>query len=314
MADHHVSPYIDSYGKERKTIESLILKNKKKWTAIASKEIVNRRRNNKDILVDVRALELFQYFINQKVFAPNAELGGDAMIAFIAKDYKAKPGNEDAWLLKWKQDLTPKNTYRILMEKYFKYYNSISDKYFFKGYIHKRAKIPNFNANSPAIAGIDINLTQKMLNPLASLLNPDTFSITDPQKMKEQMKQTIMDLFNSWLDKLNQDSAFSYKISLAASYVRNDNLIDFTIQDQCRYRIYKTKDITLFSYVGGLIEPLFKNTVAKDSPQVYPIGIGISYDNWNISYSTGITFDNLLNRPKDLVSVGYEVSLTDIEF
>jgi len=115
-----------------------------------------------------------------------------------------------------------------------------------------------------------------------------------------------------------QSTGFKYAVSLAGTSllrpadIGSEPRTDFTVLDQCRLNL-AIKDVGLFLFLGGVLDPILKSVLLKDSAKYYLFGAGISFKSFYLSISGGIPYPVF---DKDDIrmgfTIGYEVPVYEI--
>jgi len=288
----YISPYIMEMALERCNIESLRV-NDNKWTVLVSKNLAQQKRKN--IALDIRSLEVFQYLIGEMYFRREGyQVRIDSTLKMLANVF---PSSEQ-----WADSIAA-----LRGEKTFvKFYSAFIDLMTESAY---RSDL-NFSGSIE----YDYSINDYFL-PLLNIVVSTQYSLVDAEELKAKTIQTVIQIFNEWLNQARQDGIkMEYVFSLASTGLvgPENNSLDFTVLDQARLT-YHRRDITYFVYTGGFMDPLIKNTIYKEGMKYYLAGFVAQYKSVYFALSGGLPYTDIRTENARFgLTVGYEIPVWDI--
>ncbi|MBU2464652.1 MAG: hypothetical protein KKG02_10675 [Candidatus Edwardsbacteria bacterium] len=288
----YISPYIMEMALERSKIESLRI-NDNKWTVLVSKNLAQQKRKN--IALDIRSLEFFQYLIGEMYFRREGyQARIDSTLKMLANVFPSSG--------QWADSIAA-----LRGEKTFvKFYGAFIDLMTESAY-----------RSGPSLSGsieYDYSINDYFL-PLLNIVVSTQYSLVDAEELKAKTIQTVIQIFNEWLSQARQDGIkMEYMFSLAATGLAGpeNNFLDFTVLDQARLT-YHRRDISCFIYTGGFMDPLIKNTVYKEGMKFYLTGLGAQYKSVYFALSGGLPYTDIRTENVRFgLTVGYEIPVWDI--
>lgn len=295
----YISPYIFSMEDIKRNMESLMVDKKTRWVSAVSKIMIAKRRNEKDIALDVRILEILQISLLNQI-NPNLQLKIDSLlIKDLLKYYNAPLESDDLYKLVeyWKANKI-KESLSLLFDAYTR---SIKKR------ISSIVKSDGYSA-----IPFDLKVLNELLSNYVYLVNAVADGLFGAKQFESNAIKTTAHLIDSWIENYNSDTfRFDYGFMLASSYINKDDKLRFIVLDQLRFGYFE-KNWALFMFVSGVIDPLLQEALDSNN-KVYLAGLGYKYTQLSLSIGAGIPYENLkLKNSKLAVSVGYEVPILDL--
>jgi len=295
MKNHlYISPYIMEMALEKNKIEALKISDTK-WTVLVSKNLVREKRKN--ITLDIRSLEFFQFLIGEMYFRREGYQNRiDSTINILADIF---PGSRQ-----WADSIA-------FMRKGKPFYK------FHRDFVNLMAKSiygdkPGFSENEEY--GVSI---KDYFAPLLNIIISTQYELIDPEELRTKTVQTVIQMLENWLNKAKQGGMkMEYIFSLAATGLAGpeNGSVDFTVLDQARY-VFHQNNYSGFIYAGGFLDPIIKNTVYKDGSKYYLAGLGAQYKSFYLTISGGLPYTNIRAKNARVgLTLGYEIPVWDIVY
>jgi len=263
----YVSPEILKMSEEKSKIESFKSEGDRKWTVIVSAKLIGLRRSDKDLSVDVRALEVLDkslwllisdrtHFVSHsdsifQSFAVAFESDKSFSQAIESVKVTAKPGR------------IIENLFTVYQKAYEKSYG------FDRVFRAAQGEAPEDESQG----------SNSLLKTYSNLLITSHYAYIDHEQSRSTILGIIRDLLEHWMSQSRKDGwKVDYVFSLAGSGISGGGSanVDFTVLDQIRFvRHFETT--RFFIYFGGFFDPLFKSTINKTGAKLYMTGLGFGW-------------------------------------
>jgi len=289
--DLYVSKKILKLNEVKNTLESIVTGNDRKWVALVSQRLIEKRRREGKYLYDVRLNELMRFAARTMV--DKQSRSDDALRRAVLSTVDTFMGSEKDTLRKLLgiTDTTARDLTSKVLKKIFSWYERS-----LKG------------ADSPD--GIEAQLFQ----PLRTAF---TYDYLDTGSVKDAFCQTtyyLIDRFASLSE--GKRHGFEYIVSVAGGALVNTDdrgtEMNAMILDQIRYS-FVSGPLKVFLFTGGFIDPLMNTMLDNDSTRQYLTGAGVQFRNVYIAAGAGIPYPEFKrDRVKAHLTVGYEIPLQEL--
>jgi hypothetical protein len=279
-------------AREKSNIESLSI-NGSKWTVLVSTSLVQQKRKN--MALDIRSLELFQYMIGEMYFRREGyQARIDSTINKLADIFPISG--------QWADSIATLRDEKTFVKFCGDFIDLMTESAYRDG--------PNLSDSIK----YDDSINDYFL-PLLNIVVSTQYGLVDAEELKAKTIQTVIQIFNDWLNQARQDGIkMEYVFSLAATGLAGpeNKVMDFTVMDQARLAWHQ-RDLSCFLYTGGFMDPLIKNTVYKEGMKYYLAGLGAQYKSVYIALSGGLPYTDIrIENARLGLTVGYEIPVWDI--
>jgi hypothetical protein len=300
----YVSSEILKMQNIKNTIEGLKLKDGKKWVTEFSGFLTRLKHNEKDryLWLDVRVLEFAQFGFSKLLIEPKA---------FIASVESAKVSLSSSV-----KDTNFNSIDGVKLLKRIAEYLIQANTGSFKANVFVLDKSlldtqPLDAAN--LIARTDTVINNILAEPFNNLIQTSDLGFVDAENAKDVILSIVRQLLEEWMNAVSRSGwKFEYTFSLGGTYLNNySSSIDFTILDQFRL-VRRWESVSAYAFIGGVFDPIIKNTVYKEGIKVYLVGVGAQYSNLHINLVLGIPYTDLKGEYGKGVSLGYAIPIFDV--
>jgi hypothetical protein len=300
----YVSSEILKMQNVKNTIESLRLKDGRKWTVELSKNITRLKHNEKEkyLWLDVRVLEFVQFGFSKLLIEPKT---------FVASVESAKVSlsslvGDSSW-----NAIHGVNLLKRVAEDLVDAYKS---SYTASVFVLDKSLLDTQPLESSTfIARNDTVINNILAEPFNNLIQTGDYGFVDVENAKDVVLSIVRQLIEGWINTASRSGwKFEYTFSLGGTYLNSySRSVDFTILDQFRF-VRHWESFSAYAFMGGIFDPIIKNTIYKEGIKVYLVGIGAQYSNFHINIVLGIPYTNLKGEYGKGVSVGYVIPIFDV--
>ena len=298
----YVSSEILKMQNIKNTIESLRLKDGKKWVVEFSKYVTPLKHGEKYWWLDVRFLEYAQYgfsklLIEPKTFAVSVE-SAKVSLSSSVKNFDFNSIDGIKLLKRIAENLIQANTGSFRANVF------VLDKFLLDTQPPEATNL---------IARTDTVINNILAEPFNNLIQTCDLGFVDAENAKDVILSIVRQLLEEWMNAASRSGwKFEYTFSLGGTYLNSySRSVDFTILDQFRL-VRRWESVSAYAFIGGVFDPIIKNTVYKEGIKVYLVGVGAQYSNFHINLVLGIPYTDLKGEYGKGISVGYAIPIFDL--